>query len=114
MEHVAPDHQPGPDVLALYHTAVRAITSQLQQPQLPAYCVRVSTQDRLAGGTHSNSSAAAGAGRSRCAGLWSVFGGGEANATKGMTASISCWHIAIVTAGYSAPVVSSSVLYCHT
>lgn len=49
LEHAGSDVRPGPDVLAQYQAAVRAIASQLQQPQLPAYCWRVSAQDRLAG-----------------------------------------------------------------
>lgn len=49
LEHAGPDVRPGPDVLTQYQAAVRAITSQLQQPELPSYCLRVSTQDRLAG-----------------------------------------------------------------
>lgn len=49
LEHAGPDVRPGADVLTQYQAAVRAITSQLQQPVLPAYCLRVSAQDRLAG-----------------------------------------------------------------
>jgi hypothetical protein len=49
LEHAGPDVWPGLDVLTQYQAAVRAITSQLQQPELPAYCLRVSAQGRLAG-----------------------------------------------------------------
>ena len=49
LQQAGPEVRPGPDVLEQYQAAVRAISSQLQPPQLPAYCWRVSTQDRLAG-----------------------------------------------------------------
>lgn len=48
LEQAGPDVRPGPDVLAQYAAAVRAIACQLQPPALPSYCMRVdSSQDRL-------------------------------------------------------------------
>lgn len=49
LEHAGTYVRPGPDVLAQYAAAVRAIACQLQPPELPSYCLRVdSSQDRLA------------------------------------------------------------------
>lgn len=38
--------RPPPDLLQLYKTHVKAIVDELRQPDLPAYCARVTAQDR--------------------------------------------------------------------
>ncbi|KAF6257152.1 vesicle transport protein [Scenedesmus sp. NREL 46B-D3] len=43
--------RPAPNVLTLYKAHVRAITDELRQPDLPAYCLRVTAQDRTADGS---------------------------------------------------------------
>lgn len=47
LEHAGAAVRPGPDVLQQYQAAVHAIAVQLQQPELPAYCLRVTRQDKL-------------------------------------------------------------------
>jgi len=58
LEHAGAAVRPGPDVLQQYQAAVHAIAVQLQQPEVPAYCLRVSRQDKLpaaeAGGSSSS------------------------------------------------------------
>lgn len=58
LEHAGPEVRPGPDVLQQYQAAVRAIATQLQQPQLPTYCLRVTAQDRLPATSEATAAAA--------------------------------------------------------
>uniref|UniRef100_A0A383WPK6 t-SNARE coiled-coil homology domain-containing protein n=1 Tax=Tetradesmus obliquus TaxID=3088 RepID=A0A383WPK6_TETOB len=68
LEQSAADRPP-PDVLQQYKAHVRAIADELRQPDLPAYCLRVTAQDRVADGSSAKaagtaSSALQGASRS--------------------------------------------------
>jgi hypothetical protein len=71
--------RPAPDVLQLYKAHVRAIAEELRQPDLPAYCLRVTAQDRMPDGSSSSSSTKAGTansalqGASRCGWQYIVF-----------------------------------------
>jgi hypothetical protein len=50
--------RPPPNVLQQYKAHVRAIADELRQPDLPAYCLRVTAQDRMPDSSSSSSSKA--------------------------------------------------------
>lgn len=61
--------RPPPDVLQQYKAHVRAIADELRQPDLPAYCLRVTAQDRVADGSSGKAAGTASSalqGASRC------------------------------------------------